>query len=387
LVFKKNDDSTMTKQGFISLALLTTLFSCNEKNTGSSGSSALQQATTTGATTDDITITDLSPVSEDYKFPVVHFSKNKAAEEKVNTYLQLEELEHLPGVFKKNPFENVMPHEESLSGTTSFYSWTRNTTTPNVLSLSQEAESVGAYPEGFTSYHNFDARTGNAIDLDDIFTKDGLNALCKTLNQQVKKTIEDYLAELNKSGQDTGYSQEEKDEQIGMYQSCLEGVLDYNMEYYSFYFSGDSVVFERGRCSNHAMRALDDLDKYTIPMAFSTVKQYLTHYGENLIFNSDKPIGTLTPKHRLYKGFINSMYPIRAMISTINGDGSFTMQYWYEKTKTPIEWSGTFKNNHFSLREGDAFQVEADWKENKKIIGTWTDLKTKHAMKLELEAY
>lgn len=376
----------MTKQGFISLLLLITLFSCNEKNTGSSGNSTGQQATTV-ATNEEITITDLSPVSEDYKFPVVHFSKNKVAEEKINIYLQLEELEHLPGVFKKNPFEHVMPHDGAYSGTTSFYNWKRQTTNPNILSLSQEAESVGAYPEGYTSYHNFDARTGSAIGLEDMFTKNGLNALRKTLNQQVKNTIEDYVAELKKSGQDSAYSQEEKDEQIGMYETCLEGVLDYEMEYYSFYFSSDSIVFERGRCSNHAMRALDDLDNYDIPMAFSTVKQYLTPYGENLLFNSNKPVSAASPKGKLYKGFINEKYAVKAKISDIYKDGSLTMQYWYDKSKTPIEWNGTFKNNHFSLKEGDAAQVEADWKDNKKIAGTWTNLKTKQVLKLELEAY
>jgi hypothetical protein len=73
------------------------------------------------------------------------------------------------------------------------------------------------------------------------------------------------------------------------------------------------------------------------------------------------------------------------------------MQYWYDKIKIPIEWNGTFTNNHFSLIEYDKYdeekekwiikaKIEADLINNN-IIGTWIDIKTNEIFKIELTEY
>jgi hypothetical protein len=379
----------MTKYTFIPLMLVTILLSCNQKNHTDSGSSTATQASSIVDIQDGISISDLKPVSEEYKFPVVHFAKNKTIEEKINTFLQLESLEHLPGVYKKSPFENVRPADGSISGTTSFYGWNRNKTIPEILSLALEGEYVGAYPEGFTIYFNFDTGTGNKISLKDLFTENGQGAIVRMLNENVSKTIKDHLDSLKNKPLSPPANDEDvemRNDAIAMYEDCLETTMDYKLTDYSFLFDKNNIVFERGRCSNHAMRPLDELDRFSIPMSFTKVKKHLTPYGENLLNSSGKAMSTISPEGKLYKGFINGKYAIGAIISSINEDGSLTMQYWYDKSKTPIEWNGTYSNQHFSMKEGDAAQIEADWKDNK-IIGTWTDLKKKQPLKLELIAY
>ena len=356
-----------------------------------SGTKAMHNNNTTSAIS-DVKINDLKPVSEDYKFPEVHISGHAAIEEKINTVLQLDLLEHLPGVFKKDPFETVMPQQDNYSGTTSIYGWKQLRTNPNVLSLSVDGEATGAYSEGFTTYYNFDLRNGDRITLKDLFTEEGLKSITKELNQHVKKELEDFIASAKNNAASQKQSDEDREnteEQIAMYEDCLSGALDYEAGYYSFYFSNDSLVFERGRCSNHAMQALDDLDRFDIPMAVTALEDYMTPYGKGLIAGNDGP-GSSSPEWKLYKGSINGQYPIRAIIKEVNDDGSLSMSYWYEKKRIPIEWSGTFKGQHFSLKEagGDAetATVEADWKEGK-ITGTWTNIKTKKQMTLTLETY
>lgn len=383
----------MTKITLLSACLYIGLISCTQKEAShASKTNSIIQS-------EDVTVRDLSPVADKNKFPLVNLSKNKDVENKINTTLQLEQLEHLPGVFKKNPFEKVTyGHDNGMGGSVNFYEYTQNSTISNILSLTLKGEGTGAYSENFDYYYNFDLRTGNKILLQQLFTEDGLNNLTQLLNQRVKKEIDDYLAKLQKPTNNQKITEEDStalDDEEGMYEECLGSVMDYKPEYYSFNFTHDSIVFERERCSNHAMRALDELDKFDISLSFKELKSYLSVYGENLLNNSNTAIETQSPEGKLYKGFIDGKYPISAMIGDIYDDGSFSMNYWYNKTKIPITWNGSFANQHFSLTEskdqGDSSievaKIEANWVNNKKIIGTWTNAKTKQVLKLELEAY
>jgi hypothetical protein len=347
----------------------------------------------------NIQISVLSPVADKNKFPLIRLPNNKSAEDKINTLLQLEQLEHLPGVFKKNPFEKITyGHDDGTGGSVNFYNYSSNTTVSNVLSLALNGEATGAYSENFDYYYNFDLRTGNKILLQQLFTKDGLNTLTQILNKRVKKEIDDYLIEIQKPADTqkiTAEDSEALDDEVGMYEECLGNVMTYDIEYYSFFFSNDSITFERERCSSHAMRALDDLDKFDIAIAFKDLKEYLSPYGESLLNNSMENLQTSSPEGKLYKGFINGKYPIHALISRIEEDGSFSMSYWYDKTKIPIEWTGSFDNSNFSMVEyeehGDnrteTATVSAAWTGNNEITGTWTNSKTHETLKLELEAY
>jgi hypothetical protein len=232
----------------------------------------------------------------------------------------------------------------------------------------------------------------------DLFTEEGSDKLVQILNQNVKKEIEDYLIEIQKPADTQKLKDEDGealDDEVGMYEECLGNVMGYSLEYYSFFFNNDSVTFERERCSNHAMRALDDLDKFDITISFKDLKEYLSPYGESLLNNDMDNLQTSSPEGKMYKGSIDGKYPIHALISRIEGDGSFSMLYWYDKTRIPIEWTGSFNEATFSMLEyeehddnrAETAEINAKWIDNNKIIGTWTNSKTRQALKLELELY
>ena len=105
-----------------------------------------------------------------------------------------------------------------------------------------------------------------------------------------------------------------------------------------------------------------------------------------------------TPEGKLFKGKINGKFPITAIVTKIYEDSSLKMQYWYDDQKVPIELDGDFKDNRFTLVEIDHHSEEldkwitkanirADWINNKKIMGTWTNYQTKEVLKFELERY
>jgi hypothetical protein len=342
----------------------------------------------------DLKITNLKPSKEENIFPEVKCATKPRIEEKLNLFLQLEYLSHLPGKFVKNPFEDAT-YSSNRSGITSLFDWKVNKKTGNVLSLTISGESTGAYSENFDNYENFDLRNGNSIALFEVFAKNRSDELAKKLNLVVKKTIANFLKEIkpSKNKKISKVDEETFADQVLLYKSCLEGVLDYKLDYYKFYFTKTGITFVRGRCSNHAMRAIDDLDSYFVHIPYKEIDSFLTTYGRDLIHNKSENSNTNSPEGKIFKGKINNKYPITALIKKINEDGSLEMNYWYNKVNKPIEWSGNFTKNHFSMSEIDSENnstiatIEADFINNKKIIGTWTNDSTKEVLKLELEEF
>jgi len=206
-------------------------------------------------------------------------------------------------------------------------------------------------------------------------------------------SIKKSLATKSKNLSDEDFS----NEQIELYSTCIEDIEQNTIEYYDYYFEKDSITFVRGRCSNHAMRAIDDLDKFKIKFSYNEIKKYFTKYGLSLLNGETNILEIKSPEGKFYKGKINNKYPITLLLLEIYSDNSLNIQYWYDKNRIPIEWNGNFINNHFSLIEYDNYdeekqiwiikaKIEADLINNK-IIGNWTNIKTNEIFKIELTEY
>ncbi len=345
----------------------------------------------------EIKIFDLKPVVDDNKFPFIEYKKNLRVEEKINIFLQLEYLEHLPNKFKNNPFEKIAFDKNNCCGSVSFYEWKKNNSPKNILSITIKGSSTGAYPEDFEQYQNFDLRTGNQIILSNIFSNNGLEEITKILNLKVNNRIQKYLSEIKfslKNNNNTADEKETIEQQIELYEDCIQFVNDNNLNYPIYYFEKDSIQFVRGRCSSHAIRAIDDLSEYKNSFSYNEVNKYLSTYGTNLINGSSENIICQNPEAKFYKGKINNKYLITCLLSKINADNSLKMNYWYDKTLLPIIWRGNFKNNHFSLIEYDGekqgwiikAKIEAKLI-NDKIVGTWTNIETNEIFKIDLTEY
>lgn len=335
----------------------------------------------------NLKITNLQPQSENFIFPLISYSQKPVAEKKINTFLQVDDLEFVPNS-GENPYQLASTATNSYQNYLYFYSWKKIETPRNILSFEMEGEASGAYPEGFTNYRNFDLRTGNFINLEDLFQPDSYSKIEKIINDKIKKRVKDYIIELKS----TPTRDQDTEEQIAMYQDCF---TENTLAYLKFYFQKKQLTIVAGRCSNHALRALDDLGSHEIIFKYKELEKYFSPYAKNLLSDSDVAISQGGIQNKLYKGTIDGKYPIMLFMKKIYDDGSFSCVYWYEKNKKLIEWHGTFKNAHISATEDDYHdenlkewipraKIEADLKENR-ITGTWQDYKTKKNLNLELE--
>ena len=342
------------------------------------------------------TVIDLEPKTESTVFPLIRYDSDKNIENKINTFLQVQELENIPNT-RKNPFELVINATNSYTNYISYYEWRKLESPENILTLTLNGEATGAYSEMFDTQYNFDTRNGNIISIHDVFSKDGIKSLAKNANSIIEKEISDFISEIKNTKPKSSDHKEMLDEQLMIYEDCIGYVQGQDIFWFDFYFEKNDLVLTRGRCSNHAMRALDDLGSFTVRFPYLKLKSYLSNYGKSLIFNEPKNVFNNNPENKLYKGMIDGKYPVTFLFGNSNGDNSLSLVYWYNKHKKLIHIGGKFVNNHFSLIE-DGYHseelkawihkanIEADLKGNR-IIGTWEDYKTKKKMRLELEEY
>lgn len=334
----------------------------------------------------NVIIKSLLPNTENFAFPLVSYSQNPVIENKINTFLQVDQLEHVPGA-EGSPSKLVSTGKTSYSNYVYFYSWEKMEAPKNILSIMIDGEASGAYPEDFSICKNFDLRTGNLINPQDLFQPNSIKIIESLIQKSVKKEISDFLTQLKS---EKNPSQEVLD-QISIYEHCF---TDFTLDGVEYYFAQDKIRFIIGRCANHAMRQLDELDYYVVEFPYKELDKYWSVYAKNLLSGSEK-VDKTSFSHKLYKGKIDGKYPITVLIDKVYDDGSFSAKYWYNKSKKLIEWHGKLDGNHLSLIESDYYSeetrmwifkalIEADLQGNK-ILGTWQDYKTKKYLKLELE--
>ncbi|REC48016.1 hypothetical protein [Chryseobacterium pennipullorum] len=340
----------------------------------------------------NLKISNLQPKTDDSVFPVVSYEHNRKVENKINTFLQVDQLEHVPGA-EGNPFKLVSSGTTSYSNYIYFYNWEKLSTPDHILTIGIHGEASGAYPEEFSDWKNFDLRTGNFINAEDLFRPDAIQTVEGIIQKKVKKRISDFLAKLKSDKNRT----EETEEQIGIYEGCF---TEHTLEGIRYYFGKDKMTFVAGRCSNHAMRALDELGSHEIVLPYKEFEKYWSPYLKNLISGSDR-IEKTSFRNKLYKGNIDGKYPITVLVTRFypdhdqSGISAFQAEYWYDKTKKLIKWDGQLKGNHILITENDHYDdttsqwiprafIKADMDGNK-ISGTWQDAKTKKYLTLELE--
>ena len=344
-----------------------------------------------------VIIQDVKPGYEDNKFPTVRTPANPKIAEKINIWLQLNYLEHVPGSFRKHPFEQVVYEPDAKRSYTSFFEWKHLETPKNLLSLTIDGESTGAYPEAFTTYENFDLQTGDPILLKNLFSTTGIKALEIILNRRIKKTITAYVRDTKKELSKNTTADSDVEAQLDMYNECLDGIADNTMEYYSFFLGKDSITFVRGRCSNHANLAIDDLGTFYEAFSYAQITKYLSPLGMKILNGVAGEKLSSIPEGKIFKGTIDRKHPITVVIDKIYSDGSVSIKYWYDKYKQVIDWRGIFKHGYFKLTEevesmgsddtALRAKIAATWTENKNITGVWTDQQNNKSSELKLHLY
>ena len=351
---------------------------------------------------------DLKVVNIDGKgctgeFPFIISNSNPLASEKINTYLNVDLLEIVPGSFKKCPFERVMSNPGSFSANTDFEEYSININSKTILSISINGEATGAYPENANWDYNFNVITGDVILPDELFTEAGYSKIKKQLISKRKAKVTKFLKELNAQfiSKKFEFDEERANDQKSIYEDCLQYIGDNDFRYGRFLIHKDFIVFSRERCSNHAMRAADDLGEFSDTLKIAEISNLLSRYGKALLFEDTKECQNIKPpisNTKILKGFINDKIPITCIFYRAEEDGSLRLKYWYDKDKSIIEWRGTFKNkSKLNLVEDDHYDeklgkwilkalINADVSADS-IKGTWTNQKDGKKLTISLNRY
>lgn len=219
-----------------------------------------------------------------YEFPLLNGSEEIA--NKINREIANELLDINLNDKYKSIFENIWATENKPMSRLSFLNYKINTLNQNLYSVTFYSEGCGAYCEEFNISYNYDLQNGNKLTLDTILTSKGKDDLIKILSVKKRKKIEDYILQLENE-EATIEDKKMIDESIWLYKDCLTRLPFKTLDYIDFKIKKDSIILESGRCSNHAMRALDDLGNYSYAFHISDIETYLNEYGLNTLTNQN----------------------------------------------------------------------------------------------------
>lgn len=333
----------------------------------------------------------------EFKLPFIVAGQPKITK-KINDYLYIDLLQ-TPA--PANATDGVTRHPnkdayDALAGTTSL-EYKVNVSNDKLLTIAVSSEYCGAYcEEGETSY-SFDALSGRHILLEDIFNPDSMEPLKSRLYQArittLKQTIKGLQQELaaNRIKDKKNPEVSELEDKVTMYQTCLteQAQLNkepgYSDELGSFTLDAKGVSFAHGRCSNHAMRALDEIDVFHNTLDYKALRPYFTNYAKVLLLNEKIALDNAKPATTLGQvlyGTVGTSKIIIKLNSSRDADGPMHGLYFYNKTLQPIELTGDEaadgiywteantkskqKPQIFTKQQGDA--LVGEWRGNNKVL-------------------
>lgn len=259
-----------------------------------------------------------------------------------------------------------------------------------LLTLQIEGEICGAYCEEFGNSYSFDAVTGRHITLQDLLTESGTEALKQkvyaarvlSMQQTVKrlqKQAHKKPAKHKKTNDDD--FEPDAEDQILLYKTCLTENAEMQKDEMKSgdhheldYFSIDTkrVTFTHERCSNHAERALDQIDEFKNSYNFQSLKPYLTQYAQYLLLGEKGQFKLSAGiSEQVFYGNIGPS-KITFLIKPAEGyDRMLRAIYFYDKFRQPIELSGTGSTwTEINSTNKSQPTINANW-QAETLVGQW----------------
>jgi hypothetical protein len=218
--------------------------------------------------------------SEQYQFPMLE--GNSEISSKINSIIINDLLDLDTNKPHKSIFKNVWSTEEKLMPSLSFLKYKVTILNSKLYSVTFYTESCGAYCEEFSISYNFDLLNGKEIIIDSILTDSGKKSLLEKLNNQREKKLKKAIEELKKE-QTSNTEENDLEERIELLQSCLEKTSITSLEFIDFKFEKKNINLFSDRCSNHAMRALDEVGRFEYSFKIDEINNLLNKYGKQIL--------------------------------------------------------------------------------------------------------
>ena len=301
----------------------------------------------------------VKPIAYKGTMPYVQSDNAKLAQ-RINNSLFLEMLE-LPAPAKLQDGLKVQEGMSPIADIT--FEVGRND--ERILALSVGAEGCGAYCENYTTFFNFDAATGRRVVAEDLFTPAGAAKLLKQLDAlrlarakaEIAKTRKEAKAEKGKA--QSTEDQEYFTNKIEMYERCVATMTDPEMAKYwtvgvdKMKIGKEAITFVRGRCSNHALRALDDIGDMENAFSIKDLTPHLSGYGNALLLGGGNAAPGGGPFNQVLVGKVGQS-PITMRLGPRNSDDSVSGVYYYDRYRTPIALFGKLSGGVLILEESDS---------------------------------
>lgn len=248
-----------------------------------------------------------------------------------------------------------------------------------ILTIAFDNEGCGAYCENYSTWYSFDLQDGSLLTATNLFTPNGMFALTARLRREQINNYQQQLDTLGKerkaaqakgsgpTGKTSKAQQEiisDLDDRITLNKNCLDDqrtkVKETASQQTLARFSNDQIsAFEitektfkltAGRCSNHAMRALDDVGNVVLSLPYPELAPWLTAYGKTVLLND----GSAPPAERIYGQLLHGTLGGQTAITMLiekQEENSIRGSYFYDRFRTPIELSGTLTGQTLELIE------------------------------------
>lgn len=253
---------------------------------------------------------------------------------------------------------------------------------PRLLALGFSGEGCGAYCEDFNATHAFDLRDGREVSLGDLLTVDGFAAVARRVDADRRRAFQKQLRDLRatrKSARKGVHDDGDDDDRIEFNETCLAQVASEPST--PEWLVGEDVapdgrgglVLTRGRCSNHAMRALDGVGPIATRLDAAELAPWLTPYGRALLRGEGDAPPPAGPGRRELHGQLAGL-PITMTLGPLRERAEEDGSYAYDKYRAPIALrvSRDGSQVHAVERSAGAGSFELTIAGGS-LVGTWSD--------------
>ncbi|WP_075341585.1 hypothetical protein [Tenacibaculum agarivorans] len=247
---------------------------------------------------------EIKPNNTSHKFPFLKYQNKPDIQEKVNAFLQLKYLLHLPNDYKNNPFEKVF-NREIVANDYEFINWKQRKLNDNIICIQLDQKLNG---KSVIYLEHFDKRTGDFFDLYDLFNNNGKQKLHEEISKKIKQLVD-----------------------IGKVPSLQHNV---NISY-RLLEEQLEIVFIK-------------ITNEKLILTYDALKPFLSAFGKNLFFPSEDIIRRPDLSNKLLRAESDSfmgkdIYHI--LILKVATDGKTKIYKWRDKRKKADKYTEAFVKN------------------------------------------
>ena len=239
-----------------------------------------------------------------------------------------------------------------------------------VLSIDFEIEGCGAYCETYHETYAFDRRTGRLLDPRDLFTPDGMADLRRQLQRARLVQYRQALASLRQERREAirkgqAGNLDDIKERIHLNRGCIgegnhtdrspgDGTLAQVQPGTlggRFSLLSQDLELTAERCSNHAMRALDDVGDVSLTLPYAQVRSAMTPYGKSVLLNDGSVPPTPSPYGQLLRGRLGGRTAVTLLLESYPDHTVSGTLYFHDPARRAIALRGR--------EEGARIELEA----------------------------